>query len=220
MVERGAMIFHTQLVGSWKELPGIMILLLALLIARSPGRDDPSDRGPLSEVILVGQTETERAPHGEGNIYPPEVVIEGDLYRMWYGGQGQDGHDRIHLAESNDSKTWTRRGVVLDHGEANHVNDPSIVKVEGNYFLYYTRAGAGVVDEIAQATSQDGIRDGEPAVEFSWEGTDGADVTPLTGRGWAVLRDDELHGMIFIHLGDESEFEAERAGGTGRPTRR
>jgi hypothetical protein len=65
-----------------------------------------------------------------------------------------------------------------------------------------------------------GIRDGEPAVEFSWEGTDGADVTPLTGRLWAVLRGDELHGMIFIHLGDESEFEAERAGGTGRPTRR
>ena len=30
-------------------------------------------------------------------------------------------------------------------------------------------------------------RDGKPAVEFSWEGGDGADGTPLTGRGWAVL---------------------------------
>ena len=28
-------------------------------------------------------------------------------------------------------------------------------------------------------------RDGEPAVEWSWEGGDGADGTPLTGRGWA-----------------------------------
>lgn len=26
-------------------------------------------------------------------------------------------------------------------------------------------------------------RDGKPAVEFSWEGGDGADGTPLTGRG-------------------------------------
>jgi len=33
----------------------------------------------------------------------------------------------------------------------------------------------------------------------------------MSGRGWAVLRDNELHGMIFIHLGDDSEFVAERA---------
>jgi hypothetical protein len=67
---------------------------------------------------------------------------------------------------------------------------------------------------------REGLRDGEPAVEWSWEGTDGADMTPLSGRGWAVLRGDDLHGMIFTHLGDESEFEAERAGRTRRPTRK
>src|SRR5436309_1450908 len=38
-------------------------------------------------------------------------------------------------------------------------------------------------------------RDGKPAVNFSWEGGDGADGTPLTGRGWAILGDDELQGM-------------------------
>jgi hypothetical protein len=58
---------------------------------------------------------------------------------------------------------------------------------------------------------REGLRDGQPAVEFSWEGGDGADGTPLTGRGWAILRDDGLNGMIFIHQGDESEFEAELA---------
>ncbi len=51
----------------------------------------------------------------------------------------------------------------------------------------------------------------EPAVEWSWDGGDGADGTPLTGRGWAVLRGDELRGMIFIHQGDDSEFVATRA---------
>ena len=45
-------------------------------------------------------------------------------------------------------------------------------------------------------------REGKPAVEFSWEGGDGADGTPLTGRGWAILQENELHGMIFIHQGD------------------
>src|SRR5262245_15364092 len=53
-------------------------------------------------------------------------------------------------------------------------------------------------------------RGSEPAVEWSWEGLDGADGTPLTGRGWAVLQDGELHGMIFIHDGDDSEFVAQR----------
>jgi hypothetical protein len=51
----------------------------------------------------------------------------------------------------------------------------------------------------------------EPAVEFSWEGGDGADGTPLTGRGWAVMKDDELHGMFYIHEGEDSEFVAKRA---------
>jgi hypothetical protein len=59
-------------------------------------------------------------------------------------------------------------------------------------------------------------RDGKPAVEFSWEGGDGADGTPLTGRGWATLEGGELHGMICIHLGDDSEFVAKKAGNKPR----
>lgn len=55
-------------------------------------------------------------------------------------------------------------------------------------------------------------RVGEPAVEFSWEGGDGADGTPLTGRGWASLSGDSLSGMFYIHDGDESEFLAKRSG--------
>jgi hypothetical protein len=53
-------------------------------------------------------------------------------------------------------------------------------------------------------------REGKAAVEFSWEGGDGADGTPLTGRGWAILEGDELQGMFFIHQGDDSEFVAKR----------
>lgn len=49
-------------------------------------------------------------------------------------------------------------------------------------------------------------RDGEPAVEWSWDGN--AEMDPAQGRGWAVLKGDELHGMIFFHGGDDSEFVA------------
>ena len=65
-----------------------------------------------------------------------------------------------------------------------------------------------------------GTRDGQPAVEWTWEGGDGADGTPLTGRGWAKLENDHLHGMIFIHLGDESDFVAKRAKEQKRPKRK
>jgi hypothetical protein len=77
---------------------------------------------------------------------------------MWYGGQGRDGHDRIHLAESDDRNRWVRKGVVLEDLTANRVNDPSVVRVGDKYFMYYTRAAFGIIDEIALATSTDGVR--------------------------------------------------------------
>ena len=54
-------------------------------------------------------------------------------------------------------------------------------------------------------------RDGKPAAEFSWEGHD--EDEQVFGRGWAVLEDDKLSGMIFFHQGDESGFVAERPEG-------
>src|SRR5271170_1942303 len=54
-------------------------------------------------------------------------------------------------------------------------------------------------------------RDGVPAVEWTWDGND--EMDPAQGRGWAVVKDDELHGMIFFHGGDNSGFVAKRAEG-------
>src|SRR5215203_987090 len=67
----------------------------------------------------------------------------------------------------------------------------------GSFQFGYVR---GILDD------REGQRDGQPAVEFSWEGGDGADGTPLTGRGWAVLQGEELSGEFCIHDGDDSEF--------------
>jgi len=45
-------------------------------------------------------------------------------------------------------------------------------------------------------------RDGKPAVEWSWEGND--EMTPTSGRGWAVLQDDgTLVGRSFFFQGEE-----------------
>ena len=40
-------------------------------------------------------------------------------------------------------------------------------------------------------------RDGEPAIEWTWDGND--EMDPALGRGWAVVKAGELHGMIFFH---------------------
>ena len=59
------------------------------------------------------------------------------------------------------------------------------------------------------------LRDGHPAVEFSWEGSD--DDDPASGRGWASLEDDgSLVGHIWFHMGDDSGFRAVRVEGPRR----
>jgi len=51
-------------------------------------------------------------------------------------------------------------------------------------------------------------RDGQPAVEWTWNGND--EMDPAQGRGWAVWKGGELHGMIFFHGGDDSTFVAKK----------
>lgn len=58
-------------------------------------------------------------------------------------------------------------------------------------------------------------RDGEAAVEWTWDGND--EMDPAQGRGWGIVKDDELHGMIFFHCGDDSEFVAKKAESRKKP---
>ena len=45
-------------------------------------------------------------------------------------------------------------------------------------------------------------------IEFSWEGE--SETDPACGRGWAVIKEDQLHGRLFIHNSDDSWFIAEK----------
>jgi len=53
-----------------------------------------------------------------------------------------------------------------------------------------------------------GTRDDKPSVEFSFEGRD--EMEPEAGRGWAVVDGEEIHGTIFFHRGDQSDFRARK----------
>lgn len=51
--------------------------------------------------------------------------------------------------------------------------------------------------------------DDSERIEFSWEGQD--ELDPASGRGWAVIENEEMHGRIFFHQGDDSTFQARRS---------
>jgi len=132
----------------------IALLLLSALTVQPALAATPSQ----PSVAVRAEADSQRAPHGRGNVYAPDIVRSETGFSMWFGGQGRDGHDRIHLAVSTDGGQWAQRGVVLEDPSANHCNDPSVVEANGTLFMFYTRAGEGVTDEIAVATSTDAER--------------------------------------------------------------
>lgn len=55
----------------------------------------------------------------------------------------------------------------------------------------------------------DGILDVEyndNKAEFSWEGNDEGEMA--SGRGWATINEDEMHGKIYFYQSDNSTFVA------------
>lgn len=139
-------------------------------------------------VVLEGEGKAELAPHGKGNVYAPHVIHDGKVYKMWYGGQGKDGHDRISYAESGDAKKWLHKGVVLKDDKSNHVNDPSVVVVQGRYYMYYSRTEKYIVDRIDVATSDDGIKWESKGVALA-AGTDGEWDALSVGRPSVLVQD-------------------------------
>ena len=82
--------------------------------------------------------------------------------------------------------------------------------------LYIESDGTGNLNFIAVDASVDcRVRDvnGKPSLEFSWQGWTEGDQ--ISGRGCAILEQNELRGRLFIHLGDESAFVARHS--TGGP---
>lgn len=127
--------------------PAFSVFSLALSLACTISAD---------ECVISPFAESTEAPHGRGNLYAPDILMHRDEMLMFFGGQGKDGHDRIHLATSKDGEDWKQAGVVFAPKGVNHVNDPSVIAVAGELFMFYTLAGSGVTDAIGLATSADG----------------------------------------------------------------
>ncbi|MGH9118483.1 MAG: hypothetical protein ACRD0A_11615 [Acidimicrobiales bacterium] len=88
--------------------------------------------------------------------------------------------------------------------------DREAIDLLGPGFIEFGRDRQGSFRSIAVEGWMDvrsAEREGRPAVEFTWEGTDEGDAA--SGRGWANLSNEgELTGRIYFHLGDDSGFRA------------
>jgi hypothetical protein len=114
---------------------------------------------PRQQYILEPTLDSEMTgdEQSHGNIYAPDIIVDGGIYKMWYGGQSSSGHDSVHFATSADGVSWQKYGTVIHTGVNNHVNDPSVVKVNDTYYMFYTVAPIAELDEVWLATSNDSL---------------------------------------------------------------
>lgn len=112
------------------------------------------------------------------------------------------------------SGTWRITSTELWDTDALDTVEPAFIKFEDESIGSF-----GMIVISAGIDCRFGTRDGKPLVEFTFDGDD--DGHPCTGRAWGVIEDDgKIRGRMFIHLGDDSGFVAERARALTSPTRR
>lgn len=112
------------------------------------------------------------------------------------------------------SGTWRIIETELWDADALDTVQPAFIRFDDEMI-----GSLGMIVIQAGLDCRFGDRDGKPFVELTFEGDD--DGHPCTGRAWAKIESDgKLRGRIHIHLGDDSEFVAERAeGATGARSR-
>lgn len=134
----------------------------------------PQDRDPVPLITNQNRKSGGTIAAGSGDApynYAPSVLVDGGRYRMWWCSQlgiANPPGDDILLAESRSIDGPFRGpdgsgGTPVFSGsaarfDAMHTCDPSVVKVGGTYYLYYTGAAGAHAhgNAIGLATSTDG----------------------------------------------------------------
>jgi hypothetical protein len=114
----------------------------------------------------------------------PWIVIENDLWRMWYvsgtawtaTAEGPQHRYHIKYAESRDGLNWNRQGVVcIDYQSADEYafGRPCVVRDGATYRMWYSYRGPAY--RIGYAESADGIM---------WTRLDSTNVVGVSESGW------------------------------------
>lgn len=158
--------------------------------ADTPTPVPPPLTDPVTLEVAAGRQSPGVVAAGSGDApynYAPSVLLDGGRYRMWWCSQlgvANPPGDDILLAESTSmdgpfAGPDGSGGTPVYSGSTNgfdavHTCDPSVVKVAGTYYLYYTGAAGDHAhgNAIGLATSTDGrvwrrANGGQPLVTAS-----------------------------------------------------
>lgn len=195
-------------------------------VAEGGGADPPSVAEPVTlEVDNERSSEDVVGAGGEDAVYNygPSVMRDGDQTRMWwcsqYGSSEPAGDDILYgEADSADgpfvSPSGSAAEVALSGDPGNfdgvHTCDPSVIRVDGTYYLYYTGAAGhhGQDNAIGVATSSDGrhwTRSGTEPVVTSSQDVD-RDNAYGTGQPSAVYLDGWFYLMFTDTTGEATDW--------------
>ena len=104
---------------------------------------------------------TANATGWDQTLGDPVVVHDGNVYGMWYTGNGPLAI-QIGYATSPDGTTWTRYGSApvfrgLQSWDSAATSTPAVVKVGLEWVLYFSGHSGDLVYKVGRATSPDGI---------------------------------------------------------------
>lgn len=91
--------------------------------------------------------------HDGYTLLAPTVIVEDDLFKMWYNGMDELGRMTINYATSPDGVAWTKfeGNPVVDLGPDTAAYYPAVIRVGEEYMMWFSSEG------IRLATSPDGI---------------------------------------------------------------
>jgi hypothetical protein len=114
----------------------------------------------------------------------PCVLIENDIWRMWYisctgweiNDKGSKHYYLVKYAESSDGINWNRTGIIcigFQSRDEYAIARPCVIRKEGIYKMWYSYRGESY--RIGYAESVDGLK---------WERKDGEVGIDVSDSGW------------------------------------
>lgn len=180
------------------------------------------------EVLPIGA-----AGSGDSKgIYPSTIIKVDNEYKLWYTGVDDNDVRRIFMAVSSDSVVWekidnsipapsnsesTNGRISLGlagSGDEEFTRNPSVLYLDGKYYMWYSGSRINGSDSIYQATSSDGLTwnktNNSIAERTDTSSTEGRIPTGTLGKGddfhveyITVVKKDE-NNLVAFYTGENN----------------